>query len=105
MIGQNILTHKVYILSRKQPSCRFMHSLCKNENIPTRRKHRKTKKIAIRLIRIITETILVEHHGTGNVNPLRPNSDVSQTSHCDIKGLSVRKVMRIENMIIQVKFY
>ena len=37
------------------------------------------------------------------VNPLRPNSD--QTSHCNIKGLSVREVMRIENMIIQVKFY
>ena len=38
------------------------------------------------------------------VNPLRPNSDLSQTSHCNIKGLSVRTVMRIENMITQVKF-
>ena len=37
-------------------------------------------------------------------HPLRPNSDLSQTSHCNNKGLSVRKVMRIENMIIQVKF-
>ena len=36
-------------------------------------------------------------------NPLRPNSDLSQTSHCNIKGLSVREVMRIENMIPQVK--
>ena len=26
-------------------------------------------------------------------------------SHCDIKGLSVSEVMRIENMITQVKFY
>ena len=39
------------------------------------------------------------------VNPLRPNSDLSQTSHYNIKGLSVREVMRIENMITQVKFY
>ena len=39
------------------------------------------------------------------VDPLRPNSDLSQTSHCNIKGLSVREVMRIENMITQVKFY
>ena len=39
------------------------------------------------------------------VNPLRPNSDQSQTSHCNITGLSVSEVMRIENMIIQVKFY
>ena len=39
------------------------------------------------------------------VNPLRPNSDLSQTSHCNIKGLSVSEVMRIENMITQVKFY
>ena len=39
------------------------------------------------------------------VNPLRPNNDLSQTSHCNIKGLSVRDVMRIENMITQVKFY
>ena len=40
-----------------------------------------------------------------SINPLRPNSDPSQTSHCNIKGLSVRQVMRIENMITQVKFY
>ena len=38
------------------------------------------------------------------INPLRPNSDPSQTSHCNIKGLSAREVMRIENMITQVKF-
>ena len=37
--------------------------------------------------------------------PLRPNNDLRQTSHCIIKGLSVREVMRIENMITQVKFY
>ena len=39
------------------------------------------------------------------INPLSPNSDLSQTSHCNIKGLSVREIMRIENMITQVKFY
>ena len=33
------------------------------------------------------------------LNPLRPNSDLSQTSHCNIKGLRVSEVMRIENMI------
>ena len=40
-----------------------------------------------------------------DINPLRPNSDLSQTSHCNIKGLSVSEVKRIENMITQVKFY
>ena len=35
---------------------------------------------------------------------LRPNSDLSQTSHCNIKGLSVCNIMRIEHMITQVKF-
>ena len=39
------------------------------------------------------------------VNPLRPNNDLSQSSHCDIKGLSVSEVLRIENMITQMKFY
>ena len=39
------------------------------------------------------------------INPLRPNSDLSQTSPCNIKGLSVSEVMRIENIITQVKFY
>ena len=39
------------------------------------------------------------------VNPLRPNNDESQTSHCNIKGVSVSEVMRIENMITQVQFY
>ena len=39
------------------------------------------------------------------INPLRPNSDLSQTSHCNFKGLSVSEVMRIENMITQVQFY
>ena len=38
-------------------------------------------------------------------NPLRPNSDLSQTSHFNIKGLSISEVMRIENMITQVKVY
>ena len=40
-----------------------------------------------------------------SLNPLRPSSDPSQTSHCNIKGLSVSQVMRIEYMITQVKFY
>ena len=33
-----------------------------------------------------------------------PNSDLSQISHYNIKGLLVREVMRTENMITQVKF-
>ena len=37
--------------------------------------------------------------------PLRPNNDLSQTSHCNIKGVSVSEVMRIENVITQVQFY
>ena len=40
-----------------------------------------------------------------DINPLRPNNDLSQTSPCNIKGLSVSEVMRIENMITQMKFY
>ena len=39
------------------------------------------------------------------INPLRPNSDGSQTSHCNIKDLSGSQVMRIENMITLVQFY
>ena len=39
------------------------------------------------------------------MNPLRPNNDPSQTPPCNIKGLSVSEVLRIENMIIQIKFY
>ena len=35
---------------------------------------------------------------------LSPESDLSQISYCSIKGLSVMEVMRIENMITQVKF-
>ena len=45
------------------------------------------------------------HNLTDRFNPLRPNNDESQTSHCNIKGVSVSEVMRIENMITQVKFY
>ena len=39
------------------------------------------------------------------VNPLRPHNDESQSSHCNIKGVSVSEVMRIENMITQVQIY
>ena len=39
------------------------------------------------------------------INPLRPNSDLIETSHCNIRDLLVSEVMRIENMITQVKFY
>ena len=78
--------------------------------------------IGIRIARIswndhFNSSCFYSNHSQGNttqsfittnkytVNPLRPNSDLSQTSHCNIKGLSVRVVMRIENMITQVKFY
>ena len=37
-------------------------------------------------------------------NPLSAISDLNQISHCNSKGLSVGKIMRIENMISQVKF-
>ena len=44
-----------------------------------------------------------------NLNPFkglkRPNNDASQTSHGNIKGVSVSEVMRIKNMITQVQFY
>ena len=40
-----------------------------------------------------------------SINPLRPKNDESQTSHSNIKGVSVSEVMRIENMITQVQFY
>ena len=45
-----------YILSRKRPFSRFMHSLCKNEDIPMCGKAhcRITKEIAFHLTRIIT---------------------------------------------------
>ena len=33
-----------YILSRKRPFSRFMHSLCKNENIPIWGKHIAAKQ-------------------------------------------------------------
>ena len=39
---------------------------------------------------------------SGVVLLLSPNIDPSQISHCNIKGLSVREFMRIENMITQV---
>ena len=63
MIGQNLLTKKKhpfkmefkYILSRKRPFSRFMHSLCKNENVPMCGKAhcRITKEIAFHLTQII----------------------------------------------------
>ena len=44
MIGRNVLTQKIdpfkmelkYISSRKRPFCWFIHSLCRNQNIPMR---------------------------------------------------------------------
>ena len=32
-------------------------------------------------------------------NPLRPKRDLNEIYHCNIKGLSVTEIMRIENMI------
>ena len=37
------------------------------------------------------------------LNSFSRNSVLSQISHCNIKGLSVREVTRTENMITQVK--
>ena len=38
------------------------------------------------------------------LTPLSLHSDLSEISHCSIRGLSVREVMRIENMTTKVKF-
>ena len=43
-------------------------------------------------------------HPLRHPHSLSPNSDLSQTSHCSIKGLLVREVVRIVNMITQVKY-
>ena len=53
--GANGVNAFYCILLRKRPSCRFMHSLCKNENTSMWGKHccRITKEIAIHLNRII----------------------------------------------------
>ena len=48
---------------------------------------------------------VLKQKGMAIFNPLRPNNDASQTSHCNIRGLSVSEVMTIENMITQVQFY
>ena len=42
------------------------------------------------------------HDAAMDINPLCPTRDLSQISHC--KSLSVGEVMRIENIITQVKF-
>ena len=47
----------------------------------------------------------LETFASVSINPSRPNSDPSQTSHCNIKGLSVSEVMGIKHMITRVQFY
>ena len=54
---------------------------------------------------MVTSSILPFYCGSAHVNPLRPSNDLSQTSHCNIKGVSVTEVMRIKNKITPVKFY
>ena len=54
---------------------------------------------------ITVEALRYNKIGRQLINPLRPNNDLTQTSHCNIKGLSVSEVVRTENMIIQVQFY
>ena len=52
-----------------------------------------------------TKDMMTQHEFRWQVNTLRRNNDLNQTSHCHIKGLSVKEVMRIENTITQVKFF
>ena len=47
-------------------------------------------------------TVYAKAMGWIPVNRLMPNSDLNQTSHCSIKGLSVSEVMRIDKMITQI---
>ena len=56
-------------------------------------------------LNIWTTQFAIRDGTISDINPLRPNSDLSQTSHCNIMGLSVSEVMGIENMITHVKFY
>ena len=54
---------------------------------------------------IMSQKVLSAAKSTSFINPLRPNNYLSQTSPCNIKGLSAGEVLRIENMITQMKFY
>ena len=54
---------------------------------------------------LVTVNSCFHGRAPATVNPLRPNNDLSQTFHCNIKGVSVSEVMRIENEITPVKLY
>ena len=73
-----------------------------NKRIPTVLFMGVSGVLALSMEKNVMETHLGQRNG---INPLRPNNDLNQTSHCNIKGVSVSEVMRIENMIAQVKFY
>ena len=49
-------------------------------------------------------SIQIMDNSTFSAN-INPNRDLSQTSHRNNKGLSVREFVRIENIITQVKFF
>ena len=56
------------------------------------------------LVKAVISSACIRVHDL-KLNPLRPNSDLCQTSHCNIKGLSVSEVTRTENMITQITVY
>ena len=62
-------------------------------------------RLFIRLPWVLTNELERQRTSDETFNPLRPNNDESQTSHCNIKGVSLSEVMRIENTITQVQFY
>ena len=49
----------------------------------------------------MSDGITLHHNPSGG--PLSRNSDLNRNSHYYIKRLTVKEIVRIENMIIQVK--
>ena len=104
LLAQTNFTPKYYyllIIIRKTTATQLIHSSHESKLINW------TKMEALSMSVRGSGTARRREKASGRISlsPLRPNSDLSQTSHCNINGLSVNEVMRIENMITQVKFY
>ena len=87
----------------------FISTVPKRWPVKSRRESKHSHFLGILLKNVVPgkiETYFVENiEKQTTVNPLRPNSDLSQTSHCNIKGVSVSEVTRIEKEITPVKLY
>ena len=102
---RNTKTHDLYVALQGMGTPFFYHTpIVRTTSFDPKKVTQINNELTASSLPMLLDILGNTHPSPPVFNLLSLNSDLSQISHCSNKGLSVREVRRIDNMITQVKF-